>query len=345
MPELRKDPVIDRWVIIAAERGRRPNDFTTIEQPVHGSFCPFCPGNESRTPAEIAQWGREADAPPNSPGWRIRAVPNKFPALTQQGEVDPQGVGMFDMMNAIGAHEIVIENPNHDWDFADAEGDDLSEIFQAYTARLLDLRQDKRFSYIIVFRNSGTAAGATLAHPHSQIIALPINPKQVKEYLGAARDYYRRKRRCIFCDVLRQELNSGERIVDANEHFVLLSPFAARFPFELQVMPRRHCHDFTLITRDEQAALSALLTRNLKRVRAALSNPAYNLLIQTAPNVHEEDLRRGCWGTLEHDYHWRINILPRLTSMAGFEWATGFYINPVAPENVAQFLEEAETGG
>ena len=249
---------------------------------------------------------------------------------------------MFDMMNAVGTHEIVIENPSHDWDFADGTVSELSQIFGAYISRTLDLRRDPRFSYVIVYRNYGAAAGATLEHPHSQIIALPINPKMVKEHLEAAREYYERKGRCVYCDVLRQELAMGDRVVEANDHFIVLSPFAARSPFELQIYPRRHCHDFTLMTGEEIDALSATLSRNLRRLRGALNNPAYNLMIQTAPNLNPQPGRPGHWGTIAQDFHWRIDILPRLTNIAGFEWGTGFYINPVAPESVPGYLNEIE---
>ena len=343
MSELRKDPIVDRWVIIATERSRRPSDFASTEVPLPvGAFCPFCPDNENRTPPEIAQWGRPAAAPANSPGWRVRVVPNKFPVLNNEGALDPQGLGMFDFLNGIGSHEVIIESPRHDWDFPEATPSEMREIFCAYTARLNDLRRDERFRYIVIFRNSGTIAGATLAHPHSQVIALPIIPKQVKEQLDAAREYYERKSRCVFCDVLRQEISMKERVVEANEHFVVLSPFAARFPFELQVYPRRHSHDFALMTAEEMDALGDTLARNLCRLKRTLNNPAYNLMVQTAPAQQPKPGQPGHWATIPHDYHWRIDILPRLTRVAGFEWGTGFYINPVAPEQATQLLQETE---
>jgi UDPglucose--hexose-1-phosphate uridylyltransferase len=343
MSELRKDPIVDRWVIIATERSRRPSDFNSTEiEPPAGAFCPFCPDNESRTPPELAQWGRPTDAPPNSKGWQVRVVPNKFPVLKNEGEPDPQGLGMFDFMNGIGSHEVIIENPRHDWDFAGATPMEMREILGAYTSRLHELRRDERLRYTVIFRNSGTVAGATLAHPHSQVIALPIIPKQVKEQLDAAHEYYDRKSRCVFCDVIRQELSMKDRVVEANEHFVVLSPFAARFPFELQIYPRRHSHDFTLMTADEMDALGATLARNLCRLKRTLDDPPYNFMLQTAPSLHSRPGRPEAWGTIAHDYHWRIDILPRLTRVAGFEWGTGFYINPVAPEHATQLLQEVE---
>lgn len=340
MPELRKDPIIDRWVIIAAERGRRPTDFAAVTHPPTGAFCPFCPGNENRTPPELAQWGRPVAAPANSGEWQVRVVTNKFPALSMEGDLNPQGLGMFDLMNGIGAHEIIIDNPHHDWDMADATPDEMRAVFTAYISRMLNLRNDERFHYTLIFRNNGNTAGATLAHPHSQVIALPITPRQVREHLDAAREYYARKSRCVFCDVIRQELSMPDRVVEANEHFVVFSPFAARFPFELQIYPRRHMHDFTLMTALELDALGATLTRNLRRIKGALNRPSYNLMVQTAPNLRPNPGHPGYWGTIAQDYHWRIDILPRLTDIAGFEWGTGFYINPVAPERATEFLKE-----
>jgi len=342
MPELRKDPVIERWVIIASERGRRPNEFSvTIDTP-SGTFCPFCPGNESRTPSEIAQWGRDPAAPANSSGWNVRVVSNKFPVLTSEGSLESQGLGMFDLMNGVGAHEVIIENPRHDFDFADATAPEMHAVWDAYIARFNELRRDERFRHILIFRNAGAAAGATVSHPHSQVIAVPITPKQVTEHLEASREYYLRKNRCIYCDVLRQELSMKDRIVEANEHFVVASPFAARFPFELCIYPRRHSHDFTLMTPAEVSALSETLPRTLRRIKRALNNPAYNLMVQTVPNIQPQNGRAGYGDTIAHDFHWRIDILPRLTSVAGFEWGTGFYINPVSPESATRFLCEVE---
>lgn len=340
MPELRKDPVIDRWVIIAAERSRRPNDFASEGETPATSFDPFAPGNESKTPPELMQIGRDESAPPNSEGWRVRVVPNKFPALSSEGEVERQGLGMFDKMNGIGAHEVVIEHPDASWNFAEATTQEARDILDTYVARVLVLRQDARFQHTLVFRNHGVVAGASLAHPHSQIISTPIIPAQIKQSLDAAHSYYSQKERCVYCDILRQELSMRDRIVEENEHFVVLSPYAARFPFELQIFPRRHSHDFTTMTADELASLSNLLPRSLKRIKETLGNPAYNLIIQTAPHGTSRTTS-DYQQTLEHSFHWHIDILPRLTKVAGFEWGTGFYINPISPEDASSYLREA----
>ncbi len=203
------------------------------------------------------------------------------------------------------------------------------------------MAEDERFQYILTFRNSGAPAGATIAHPHSQIIALPVVPRQTKDALEVARDHFKRKRRSIFGDVIRQELLSGDRIVESNEHFVVLCPYASRFPFEMSIYPIQTCHDFTLMSPGQLESLSELLPRTLKRIKNALGNPAYNMMVQTAPIVRPRAGNPEYWDTIACDYCWHIDILPRLTQVAGFEWGTGFYINPVAPESATKFLQEA----
>ncbi len=342
MSELRKDPVIDRWVIIATERGQRPDRLSRPEETQPGGFDPFASGNEDRTPPEIQAWGRTDGAAPNSPGWRVRVVPNKFPALSNEGELEPQGLGMYDLARGVGAHEVIIEHPNHDWDFDTAASEEMRLVLDAYIARINALREDPRFRYIIVFRNVGTRAGATLSHPHSQVIAVPILPKLIKEQLDAASEYFERKQRCLYSDIMRQELAMGDRVVESGEHFVVLSPFAARFPYEVQIFPRRQSHDFTLCTPAELDALGEVLSRTLRRYKKALGDPAYNMMLQTAPVQSLQPGHPEYRGTVAQDFCWHIDILPRLTNVAGFEWGTGFYINPVSPERATEFLREAE---
>lgn len=339
MSELRKDPVLDRWVIIAAERGRRPNDFYLEPDPPAHAFSPFTPGNEATTPPEIFQIGREDNAP-DTPGWRVRVVPNKFPALSPDEPLESQGLGMFDLMSGTGAHEVIIENPDGNWDPADASQTELREVLDAYLARVRDLQSDPRFRYVLVFRNNGTRAGASIAHPHSQVMALPIVPQHVRARLAAAHDYYDRKGRCLFDDIVRQELAMGDRVVEATDDFVVLSPFAARFPFELQLLPRRHSHDFTSLGSDELNALADVLGRSLRRLKNALNAPAYNLILHTAP-APSPNGRNELSDSIAEEFLWHIEILPRLTGVAGFEWGTGFYINPIAPEQATQFLRDA----
>src|SRR5213080_1668210 len=239
MPELRKDPVVGRWVIIATERARRPSDF--VAQPVRpvGTECVFCAGNEHKTPPEILD-GRSPGSRPNEPGWSYRVVANKFPALRIEGDLEPTGEGLFDRMNGVGAHEVVIETPDHQGSLATMSTDAIADVLMAYRDRLLDLKKDPRLQYVLVFKNHGEAAGASLEHPHSQLIATPIIPIMVIEELEGSSRYYAMKERCVWCDIVRQERREGRRrIVEANG-FVALAPFAPRFPFETWILPVAH---------------------------------------------------------------------------------------------------------
>ncbi|MGI5817763.1 MAG: DUF4931 domain-containing protein [Armatimonadota bacterium] len=340
MSELRKDPIVDRWVIIAAERGRRPTDYETPRPTPGGPGCPLCEGNERMTPPEI--WAlRPGGSAPDTPGWQVRVVPNKYPALRVEGEATRLGLGMLDRMDGVGAHEVVIESPNHDWRMADGPQEAIQRVLLACQLRLADLYRDERLRYCVIFRNHGAEAGATISHPHSQIMAIPVVPGRVKSKLVAAREYYSRKERCIFCDLIAQERKLDERIVMDNGRFVAIAPYASRFPFELAVYPREHSHDFAAMDEPSRAALAEVLQSSLTYLRPALGSPAYNFIINVAPNPTPRPGKPAYWSTLHLDYHWHIEILPRVTSIAGFEWGTGFYINPVAPEDAARYVREA----
>ncbi|MGD9497079.1 MAG: DUF4931 domain-containing protein [Armatimonadota bacterium] len=343
MSELRKDPIVDRWVIIAAERGRRPHEFEPPPpETAAGAACPLCEGNERMTPPEI--WAIRPDGSgPDTPGWLVRAVPNKFPALRIEGQLNRRGLGLFDMMDGIGAHEVIIETPDHNWRMGDGPTEMVDRVLLAYQVRLADLYRDQRLRYCVIFRNYGPDAGASLSHPHSQIIAIPVVPRRVKGKLIAAREYFERKERCIFCDVLAQERVMGNRVVLETEHFTAFAPFASRFPFELAVYPRAHGHDFTAISEDVRRSLAEVVWRCLAALRPALGYPSYNFILNVAPNPTPRPGKPDYWTTLSLDYHWHLEVLPRVTRLAGFEWGTGFYINPVAPEDAASFLREVIT--
>ncbi|MBT9174869.1 MAG: Galactose-1-phosphate uridylyltransferase [candidate division WS2 bacterium] len=333
MQELRKDPVIGRWVIISTERALRPQDYI-IDQEVSTTdktHCPFEPGNEKMTPPEILSY-RLPTTNKNEPGWWLRVVPNKFPALRVEGSLDKKGIGMYDLMNGVGAHEIVIESPNHSDEISTMEEKQIEEIIWAWRDRLLDLSKDKRFKYILIFKNKGSQAGASLEHPHSQIIALPIIPIRVTQELNGSKQYYEYKDRCVFCDIVQQELDERERLVEENGEFISLVPFAPRFPFEICILAKKHESHFPEITRSGVVSLTKVLKKSLQRLKIALNDPPYNLLIHTSP-ITEPHLSY---------YHWHIEIMPRLTKVAGFEWGTGFYINPTSPEDAASFLREVE---
>jgi len=341
MPELRHDPIQKRWVIIACERGRRPDDFPRQEEPLPGGFCPFCEGNEGKTPPEIRAIRRNGSGP-NQPGWEIRVVPNKFPALRIEGGLDRKGLGAYDRMNGVGAHEVIIETPQHDLNMADAPIQHLEKVIRMYRERLVDLLRDFRFKYILIFKNYGAAAGASLSHPHTQLIATPVTPLTLAQELTSAKEHYQDKERCLFCDLIQQELESGERIVVSGEQFIAMTPFASRFPFEIFLAPRNHHHSFAEISDDMLHHLAATLKEVLLRIKRCLSDPPYNFLIHTIPNVRARPKRASYWDTIEVDFHWHIELIPRLTRIAGFEWGTGFYINPTAPEEAAKYLREVE---
>ncbi|HEY3215805.1 MAG TPA: DUF4931 domain-containing protein, partial [Candidatus Eisenbacteria bacterium] len=241
MPELRKDPVIGRWVIISTERSRRPTNFGPVLAETVGGFCPFCPGSEDKTPPEVYAV-RHNGGPPNSAGWMVRVVPNKFPALQIEGSLDRRGEGLYDKMNGVGAHEVVIESPSHDQDLSDLSVDHIEQVLLAYRERVLDLHRDKRIRYVLIFKNHGSQAGATLEHTHTQLIATPIIPKSIQEELEGARRYYELKERCVFCDIIQQETadQPTRRLVSMSDGFLAIEPFAPRFPFETWILPRRH---------------------------------------------------------------------------------------------------------
>ena len=335
MPELRKDPIVGRWVIISTDRAKRPTDFSREAVKLKGGFCPFCYGNESKTPPEILAYRptTNTSTPPtkDSPGWTVRVVPNKFPALGIEGTIHRQAEGMFDKMSGVGAHEVIIETPDHNSTIASMPVKRVEDVFWAFRDRVIDLRQDRRFKYILIFKNHGEAAGASLEHPHSQLIALPILPRNVVEELEGAKQYYLYKERCVFCDIINQEVENGVRVVGENEYFLTLAPYAPRFPFETWILPKRHESAFEHSSSQSYAALARALKDLVLRADRVLDNPAYNLVIHTSP-VQEPQL--------DH-YHWHVEFMPKLTKTAGFEWGTGFYINPTPPEEAARFLREA----
>lgn len=341
MPELRHDPIQRRWVIISTERARRPDDFFIDREMPAGPFCPFCEGNEDKAPPEICAWRPNGSAP-NTPGWQVRVVPNKFPALKVEGQLNRQGYGFYDSMNGIGAHEVIIETPQHNLGFADMPASQLELVLRAYRERLSDLSKDGRFRYVMIFKNHGLAAGATLAHPHTQLIATPVTPMTVAMELKSAMDHFYLKERCLFCDIIHSELVEGARVIATTEDYVALAPYASRFPFEVFLAPRRHHHDYAAITDKEIQSLAAFFREVMRRMKIALKDPPYNFIIHTSPNTRAPRKRVTYWQSIEYDFHWHIEILPRLTRVAGFEWGSGLYINPTAPEDAAQFLREME---
>ncbi|MBW2040171.1 MAG: galactose-1-phosphate uridylyltransferase [Deltaproteobacteria bacterium] len=328
MPELRKDPIIGRWVIIATERGKRPSDFVSEAEVRRGGFCPLCPGNEDKTPPEVYALRSEGSRP-NTPGWSLRVVKNKFPALVAEERLERGRTGVYDWMSGVGDHEIVIETPRHNIRFSNLEVKEVEDVLWAYRERIRSLKRDSRFRYVMVFKNYGAAAGASLEHSHSQLIALPIVPKRVFEEMEGARTYYNYRDRCIFCDIINQELIAESRIIEEKGGVVALAPFASRFPFETWIIPEAHSPSFEDMK--GYGELAQVLLRVLQRMDHVLNDPPYNFVIHTSHFRESQN----------EYYHWHLEIMPKLTKVAGFEWGTGFYINPTPPEEAARYLREA----
>lgn len=322
---------MDRWVIIATERSKRPSDLNVQKSTARGGFCPLCPGNEDKTPSEVFAF-REGNSPPDSPGWKLRVVPNKFPALIVEGEPNRRTEGIYDKMNGLGAHEIIIETPDHYANASTLSVDEIKHILISYRQRIIALKNDNRFRYITVFKNYGEMAGATLEHPHSQIIALPIIPKRALEEIDGSQAYYNHKSRCVFCDIIAQELSDGRRIAVENDKFLAFEPFASRFPFETCVIPKQHVSSFEDADESMFDAMAEVFSLTLKKINRSLGFPPYNYILHSSPlSTNVNDF-----------YHWHFEIIPRLTRVAGFEWGTGFYMNPTPPEQAAEYLRDAQ---
>jgi UDPglucose--hexose-1-phosphate uridylyltransferase len=333
LPELRRDPVTGRWVIIAAERAKRPQDFPPIENTRMTEegrrTCPFCPGREDKTPPEILAY-RPDGSGPNKSGWTVRVVPNKYPALQIEGDLDRRGEGLYDRMNGIGAHEVIVETPDHDATLGTMPAAQTALMTRAIMDRITDLEKDVRFKYIQIFKNVGEAAGASLEHPHCQLIATPVVPKRVTEELEGALTYFKYKERCVYCDILRQESKDQKRLIFADDLFVTAAPYAPRFPFEALITPRRHMSSFKNMAPEEVKAFAVHLNLLIAKLEAALQTPPYNFVLHTSPCGQDD---------LDH-YHWHLEVIPKLSKVAGFEWGTGFYINPTIPEQTAADLRD-----
>jgi UDPglucose--hexose-1-phosphate uridylyltransferase len=337
MPEFRKDPVVGRWVVFAPERKQRPQDYQAAQNPLPVVNA-FAYGNEHLTPPEVYAIRPDGSAA-NKPGWKVRVVPNRFPALRIEGQVNPEAVGFYDRMNGVGAHEVIVETPNPDLALEDQPIDGVTDVLRAYRSRIVDLMRDARFHYILPFKNVGPMAGASIAHAHSQLIAMPVTPRAVKDKLESAQSYFEQKDRNIYEDILRNEIKTADRVVYENNGFLVYCPFASRFPFELMVLPKKQSPDFYTSDDHDLVLLADALKVGLKRLAVGLGKPNYNLIIQTAPVRRP---KKNYWVTIDFDYRWHIEILPRMTGIAGFEFGTGFYINTTLPEEAAQFLRQVK---
>ncbi len=330
MAELRRDPIVGRWVIVDIKNPSEPKDFEYEQYIQKGGTCPFCYGNESMTPSEIECF-RDRSTFSNTSGWQVRVIPNKFPALQVEGDLERKGMGIYDMLNGVGAHEVLIESPYHYKDISDLLDCEVENIITMSCRRAADLAMDKRFKYIMIFRNYGHAAGASLEHPHTQIIALPMVPKNVAEEIKGSHDYFGYRERCIFCDIIRQELQENERVILENKYFVSLCPFVSRFPFEIWILPKKHNGSYCRMPSEEVPALASILKETIGKIKKVFVNLSYNYIIHSAPVNSDFDTEY---------YHWHIELMPKLMRVAGFEWGTGFYVDPTPPELAAKILKE-----
>lgn len=329
MSELRKDPVVDRWVIISDDPIRSAV-ITPVAQEItdHGT-CPFCPGNEHLCPPEILA-NRENGSHPNGAGWRLRVIPNRSPLLVVEEKLKRLGEGVYDKITGVGANEVIIETNRHGIRQSHMTQEELENLFWAYRDRIIDLKRDMRIRYVHIYKNCGESAGATINHGYSLLMGLPIVPRAIMEETLGAQKHFANKQRCIYCDVIRQEIQLGSRLVSETDQFLAFEPFAPRVPFETWILPKRHSSCFEEIEPKEIAGMASIFKDVISRLDSALNRPAYNYGLHTAP------FGDSC----DEYFHWHLKIVPRIIVNTGFEWGTELYINSTPPEEAAAFLRE-----
>jgi UDPglucose--hexose-1-phosphate uridylyltransferase len=339
--ELRKDYLLNRWVVIATERSRRPTDFAKQKtETAQTAVCPMCVGNEHMTPPAMMLYLKEdggikkskdplvGERPKN---WLVRCIPNLYPAFSspRQPEDETQIIKSESFGNAIGHHEVIIESPNHDEDPADAELPQLELVIKAYIDRLRELSAKPYVKYVSIFRNYGREAGASLSHAHSQIIATPMVPSIIQEELEASKAFYDKHGKCVFCDIIEQEVK-GPRFVLENNDFIVFAPYASINPMAFWIMPKKHALSILDLTRPEVSAFAQTLKASLKALKDLVNDPPYNYGFHLAINKEAKD-----------HYHWHLEVYPKLSIWAGFEISTGTYINTITPETAADSLRKA----
>jgi len=329
MSEFRKDPITGRWVIIASQRAKRPRQLGTSNSPTQNEPCPFCTGNEALTPPEV--WAlREANTQANAPGWRVRVVPNKYPALEREGVWRDSSDGFYQSQRGLGVHEVIIECPDHVVNMAELSYDQFADILRAYRERLRALNGDRRWRYLLIYKNHGDRAGATFEHLHSQLVALPSVPKEAADEIDGARAHYTASNRCIYCAIIEREIATGERLVFNHESFVALCPFAPRFAYETWLLPKTHAAVFDRCSDEMILEYAHALRETVTRLNCALADPPFNYFIHSLPTNEAAGAH----------YHWHLEMLPQLSRAAGFEWGSGSNINSVAPEDAAKLLRD-----
>jgi UDPglucose--hexose-1-phosphate uridylyltransferase len=330
MSQIRQDPTTKEWVIIATERRKRPSDFThhvsRPEKPPFVSSCPFCPGNENMTPATVLSY-----PDPNTGAWQTRVFTNSYPAVTPDvGTERKLEHGYFLSMDGFGFHEVIVETPLHNRPLALMKDEEVALVLRAYRQRYEDISGVPSVKSVILFKNHGPAAGTSLEHPHSQLVAAGVVPRHMRTRYEIAITYYDENGRCLYYDLMSRELEAGTRIVMETDRFVVFHPFASRRPFETWIMPREDQSSFSEISPEDILKLAAVLRTTLLKLYRGLNNPDFNLVIDSAP-VGEEHA---------DFYQWHIRIIPRIIEVAGFEIGSGIYINTALPEETAQFIRD-----
>lgn len=337
MSDLRKNPIAGNWVIVSQEQelGVKVTPFPPFITP--REECPFCPGSDCEK-GEIILSLPPAPGSNGSSSWGVLVIPNLFPVLQARERLDREGVGMFDRISGVGAHEILIDSPVHEHRLQDYSLDQTLLMLRAWKLRLSDLYNDSRFRYAAIFRNQGRRAGSQISHPHSQLIATPMVPPSIRADMQGSKQYFEFKERSVFLDIVDQEISEKVRVVERTEHFLAFCPFASRYPFETWILPRFGSHHYPQISETQMADLGVLLLKVTQALSASLLDPDLNLVLKTAPNPRS---RPGAWQTLEQDYQWRIEIIPRIARRSGYEWAAGVYVNPTPPEEAAAHLRKS----
>lgn len=337
MSEFQKDALTNRWVLQAPHRGqnRQALSPTTLTDQV----CPLCAGNEALLSPEIDAI-RSSDNNPEASSWVTRVIPCPQPLLSVEQDFVAHHNGLYEQFSGVGAHELVVDCPQHDLSLADLPVKHLSDWLRLIRRRLRDLRGDFRLRYFTVFKNQGALAGAYTRHSCTHLLGLPVAPPLLRQRLDQSRSYYRRHERCYTCDTIAQELREGDRIILEEANFVLWAPHASTAPFEMVLAPRQHQHDFSLIDDAALPALARLLQQALKRLRVALEDPAWQLLLYTAPPPHPRPGHPEMWHSLQQDTHWEFRLRPCLNPPGAFETLLGGFINPVAADEAARYLRE-----
>lgn len=337
MPEMRKNPITGEWTIIATERAKRPHN-PSVEQPVlsdgqaYDPECFFCYGNEFTTPPEVLVY-REKPGAPNTKGWVLRVVTNKFSAFNTDKDFCIEDDNPLKInCHARGKAEVVIESPHHSLNTALFPQKQIELLLLAYKERYMAISKDSSIEYIALFKNNGNSAGASLSHPHSQIIATPVVPPVIQAEINGAETYYKENKRCVYCDMVENELKDGTRIICENDEFLAFAPYASKSPFESWVIPKFHSDSYHKLTQKQMESLSEIWKKLLYKIYVGLDNPPYNYFIHTSP-VKEQTC---------NFYHWHMELIPKMTIMAGFELGTGMFINISIPEQSAEYLRRID---